>query len=289
MIKLALIYNHVVAHTTGAYVERVLKKANIPYTLFGVELDTKIPTGFDLYLRIDHGDYKFDLPAHARPAVFWVIDTHLKKPFKKIKRQAKHYDVIFCAQKNAVERLRRHVRDDVLWLPLGADPDIHGRVDTQQVYDIGFVGRNAMKFARGKQLPLLRTTFPQSFIGEAEYTQMGKIYSSSRIGFNSAIVNDINMRVFEVLAAGTMLLTNKIKDNGLEDLFIDGTHLVTYENDRDLVAKAKYYLEHEDQRATIAAEGRQLLLRRHTYFHRVQSMFNYLAFKFGGDFNQLRI
>ena len=97
------------------------------------------------------------------------------------------------------------------------------------------------------------------------------------------------MRVFEIMACGTFLLTNRIKDNGFDQLFEEGKHLVTYSSDRELLSLIKYYLENEKERENIAAQGHKLAVSRHTYFHRIQAMFNYLAFKFGGEFNNLRI
>jgi hypothetical protein len=83
-MKIALIYNYESPLTTGAYIERVIKNSGIKYELFGVKNPLGIPQGFDLYFRIDHGDYNFDIPEDLHPAIFYVIDTHLKKPYKKI-------------------------------------------------------------------------------------------------------------------------------------------------------------------------------------------------------------
>jgi len=241
-MKIALIYNKPDESTTGAYIEKVFQQARINYQHFWTERAGEIPKDFDLYFRIDHGDYKYDLPKSLHPAVFYVIDTHLKKPFKKIKRQAQHYDIVFCAQKNAVQKLRNAVKVDAQWIPLGCDPEIHKKIDSEKKYDIGFVGRNAENFDRGEQLKFLKTKFPKSFIGSMDFREMNKVYCSSKIGFNSSIVNDINMRMFEVLSCGCFLLTNKIRKNGFEDLFEDGKHLVVYQNNKDLVNLADYYI-----------------------------------------------
>jgi Glycosyl transferases group 1 len=288
-MKIALIYNFSCPHTTGAYIERVLKKAGLAYQVFGVEDPGAIPQGFDLYLRIDHGDYKFDIPAALHPAVFWVVDTHLPKPYKKIRKQVSHYDVVFCAQKEGARRLKRETKVDCQWLPLACEPEIHKRLDLPKQYAIGFVGRNALKFDRGRQLELLRKKYPQSFIGEIDYTKMSGVYSASKIGFNSSIINDINMRVFEIMSSGCFLLTNRIKNNGLEELFREKEHLVTYQNDRQMLSLIDYYLEHAQERERIARAGYELVIKKHTYFSRMQALFNYLAFKFGGDFNLLRV
>jgi spore maturation protein CgeB len=288
-MKIALIYNHLSPCTTGAYVEKVLKAKTVKYDLFGVTDPGLVRAGYDLYLRIDHGDYKFDLPQELRPAFFWVIDTHLNKPYKKIRKQAVHYDVVFCAQKEGAQRLRREAKVDALWLPLGCDPEIHNRLAIPKRFDIGFVGRDAKKFARGRQLELLRKKFPDSFYGETDFRKMSEIYSAAKIGFNSSIANDVNMRIFEIMSSGCFLLTNRLSDNGFNELFKEREHLVAYKNDKELLELIEYYLEHDVERQRIADAGHQLVISKHTYFNRVQTMFNYLAFKFGGEFNSLRI
>ena len=51
---------------------------------------------------------------------------------------------------------------------------------------------------------------------------MARIYSASRIVFNRSIKDDVNMRVFEALASGSLLLTNDLAANGQAELFRDG-------------------------------------------------------------------
>lgn len=288
-MKIALIYNKENESTTGSYLEKVIKNAGIEYTHFWTQDACGIPHEFDLYFRIDHGDYKYDIPESLHPAVFYAIDTHLKKPYKKIKNQARHYDVVFCAQKDGADRLRRELKIDAQWVPLGCDPDVHKKLDIPKIYDIGFVGRNASKFARGKQLEILKKKYPDSFIGGADFRKMSEIYSSSRIGFNSSILNDINMRVFEVMACGCFLLTNKIKGNGFDELFTDKKDLVVYKNNKEMLELAEYYLKNEAERQRIAYSGYQLMMKKHSYRHRVQAMFHYIAFKLGVRFKDAGI
>ncbi|MCK5491619.1 MAG: glycosyltransferase family 1 protein, partial [Candidatus Omnitrophica bacterium] len=136
---------------------------------------------------------------------------------------------------------------------------------------------------------LLNEKYPKSFIGIADFKKMAEIYSASKIGFNSSIINDINMRLFEVMASGCFLLTNRIKNNGLEELFVNKEHLITYRNDKEMIELIDYYLNNEKEREAIAIRGYETVVNEHTYYHRVQTMFNYIAFKFGGKYNKLRI
>lgn len=288
-MRIALIYNKESDSTTGAYIEKVIKDAGIDYQHHWTKDAHKILKEFDLYLRIDHGDYKYDIPDDLHPAVFYAIDTHLKKPYKKIKRQVRHYDIVFCAQKSGQQRLAKDTGIDAQWLPLACDPEIHTRIEVPKKYDIGFVGRDAKKFARGRHLEILKKKYPASFVGTIDFRKMSDVYSASKIGFNSSIINDINMRMFEIMSCGCFLLTNYIKDNGFNQLFKDRENLAVYKNDKQLIELCQYYLKNDQEREQIARAGFELAVNRHTYFHRVQTMFNYLAFKFGGEFNKLRL
>jgi len=102
-------------------------------------------------------------------------------------------------------------------------------------------------------------------------TEMARTFSASRIVFNDAVKRDLNMRVFEALASGALLLTDRAPGSGLDEMFVDREHLVLYD-DTDVEALAAYYLEHEDERLDIAARGRAEVLRWHTYDHRARAL-----------------
>ena len=66
-----------------------------------------------------------------------------------------------------------------------------------------------------------------------------------------------------------MLLTDKIPD--LEFLFEDRKHLVTYEDEKDLLEKVKYYLKNDTKRQEIAEAGREEV-QKHSYFKRFEEI-----------------
>ena len=101
---------------------------------------------------------------------------------------------------------------------------------------------------------------------------MARTYSAARIAFNRSIRNDVNMRVFEAVACGSLLMTNDLSDNGLAELFRDGVHLATYREPEDLIDKLAYYLEREPIRERIAAAGRAEAIAKHTYAHRMKTI-----------------
>lgn len=93
--------------------------------------------------------------------------------------------------------------------------------------------------------------------GYADYkTRMPLIFKYSKININitiRSITSGIPLRVMDVLACGGFLLTNYQPE--ILQYFEDGKDLVVYSDFEDLCNKAEYYLEHEDERQSIAHSG----------------------------------
>lgn len=121
----------------------------------------------------------------------------------------------------------------------------------------------------GKDSPIRKT-----YHGEAWGLDMYRILGQSNITLNRHI--DMagrfanNMRLYEATGMGTLLVT-EMKDN-LSELFEPGKEVVAYRDAKECAELVKYYLEHEQERATIARAGQQRTLRKHTYYHRMQEL-----------------
>lgn len=66
-------------------------------------------------------------------------------------------------------------------------------------------------------------------------------------------INVVNARPFEVMSCGSMLIEQESPE--LAKLFIPGVDYVEWKDNDDLLAKVRYYLEHEEERKTIANNG----------------------------------
>src|SRR5207244_585630 len=122
------------------------------------------------------------------------------------------------------------------------DPAIHRKHHLAKQYDVSFVG-NLCPGPRTELLEQIRRRFPNTFVGRAYFEAMAQTYSMSKTVFNRSVQNDVNMRVFEALACGSLLLTNDLRENGQDELFRDGVHLATYRDVEDLLDKLAYYLD----------------------------------------------
>ena len=107
---------------------------------------------------------------------------------------------------------------------------------------------------------------------------MFKLFNRSKIvlNFHIGVAGDYagNMRMFEVTGVGSCLLTDNKKN--INDLFIPGSEVVTYDNPDDCIEKAKWLLNHEDERKKIALAGHQRTLKFHTVENRCRTIIDIL-------------
>ncbi len=224
----------------------------------------------DLFLWVESGiEYPLagieDLPC---PSACYLIDSHLH--LERHIEIARAFDHVFIAQKEYLQRFRDAGIESLSWLPLACDPEIHGKREVDKLHDIGFVG-SLNNHRRTVMLNRLARSFDLHY-ERCFLEEMAEVYSRSRIVFNVSVKNDLNMRVFEALCSGSLLLTDEAAGSGLTDLFQDGRHLVIYHNDDELLELAAHYIENHQERERIAAAGREEVLRKHTYDRRVEQM-----------------
>jgi 2-polyprenyl-3-methyl-5-hydroxy-6-metoxy-1,4-benzoquinol methylase len=267
--RVAVIYDDSLRpETTGTYCLRALSELVEVVHVRPDGLDRLERAGFDLYLNVDDG-LEYRLPPDLRPSAWWAIDTHID--FARCAARARDCDLVFAAQRDGAARLDAEGIAPAVWLPLACDPAVHRRHEVAKRHDVAFVG-NVFPGPRRALIDLLRTRYRSAFVGNAYFDEMAEIYSASRLVFNRSLLNDVNMRVFEALACGSLLLTDDLADNGLAELFRDGVHLATYRDEQDLLDKAAYYLAREAVRERIAAAGRDAVLAGHTYRHRMETL-----------------
>jgi hypothetical protein len=230
----------------------------------------------DLYLWVESidGYYPSNLDALPCPTACYLINTHLNLSHHL--EWAKQFDIVFIAQREYLDEFRKQ-GTRVHWLPLGCDPEVHRRVETPKLYPVGFAGGVQPGSRREKLLNTLISRIPVHY-ERCFLDDMAQLYAQSQIGFNEATHNDLNMRVFEIMSTGTLLLTDIAKNSGQEELFKDGEDYVVYQ-DSIIYEVARFYLDNEELREQIAARGRQLVHNAHTYDRRIEDL---LAVALGG-------
>lgn len=276
-MRVALIFDRHRPDTTGVYVERALRGEGVQADHWWLRDIGQAPAGYDLYLRIDHGDdYLAPWPRALRPAVFFVSDTHLAYNWPKVRRAAASYDLVCYAQRGAAERLGG------IWLPFAWDAgsQANGAAEPAQ-HDVAFIGTEG-GMPRKFILQALRERYARSRIGHADHRDLPAIYGAARIGFNYSIGAEVNMRIFEVLGAGALLVTNPVQGDDLARLGLRaGEHYAVYPRVRDVFGVIDRWLADDDGRRRVAAAGAAVVRARHTYAHRVRQLLALCADRLG--------
>jgi len=134
----------------------------------------------------------------------------------------------------------------------------------EEGYDLAFVGstrtadrRRYLDEFRINNTPV--NVFGEGHGGYVPFERMLDIFRTSRINLNFSKagsypwVRQIKGRVFQVCLAGGFLLTEY--SLGLEKYFEPGKEVVSFNSPRDMINKARYYLNHEAERRAIARAG----------------------------------
>lgn len=150
------------------------------------------------------------------------------------------------------------------------------------VYGSYFLGRKATEIARIRLLKALSEELPLSLYtpgivrelpkavnkGAVDwYSETPQVFYNSKININislKSIKTGIPFRVLDVMAARGFVITNYQED--LFRHFEPDVDFVYYNDEKDLVNKASYYLEHEEERNAIALNG----------YKKVKEMCNYV-------------
>jgi len=242
-------------------------------------LRRRLPADYrpDLFVWIDQHRHNVpvNLEALECPTVALFGDTHLGDIRSRME-YGRAYDHVFLSfNRHHIPLFRQAGCRNVAWSPAACDPVLHRRIPTPKIYPVSFVG-GTHPFLHGERVRLiqyLRSRGVNVYVDCRVLEDMALIFSRSRIVLNGSIGDDLNLRVFETLGTGSLLVTNRLSPaSGLEELFQDRRHLVLYENREHLLDLLHYYLEHEDEAERIAEAGHREVLARHTYDHRVEEI-----------------
>lgn len=115
----------------------------------------------------------------------------------------------------------------------------------------------------------------RNYAGPAWGLDMYRVRAASRMTITKHITSVVgedaaNQTLYETTGIGSCLVVDNKKNLG--DLFEKGREVVAYDDANDAAEKIAYLLEHEDERARIAAAGQRRTLRDHTYGHRMREL-----------------
>ncbi len=207
-----------------------------------------------------------NLGAFPGPKALLVADTHhLNSPLIGMFRYAatEAYDrIVFLYDRHHAGIFRAAGFRNVFWFPGLTFPHDDATVRAARrsgarLPQIAFVGQ-AGKYhpRRARMLAALtaaKAPLKQRALGQREGLPF---YGASLLGFNASLNGDLNLRVFEILATGAALLTDRLApESGLLELFGDGRELLTYGSAAELAERAAHALAHPQETAALGTAG----------------------------------
>ncbi|HJQ38769.1 MAG TPA: glycosyltransferase [Thermoanaerobaculia bacterium] len=209
------------------------------------------------------------------PTAVFHIDTYVATE-RRI-RWSRMYDYAFVFHPGFEERFAAAGVPGARLLPHAAERDLFEQPELERRFEVGWVGRagRSIYSERDRILAALAANFRTNDVARY-YTpeEMAEVYQASKIVVNVSrddYPRDANMRCFEAMAGGALLLTRTPTE--LTKLgFQEEVHFATYRGAEDVVGIAADWLRREDERSEVAARARALVLREHTYDARVATI-----------------
>ncbi|MFN8414009.1 MAG: glycosyltransferase, partial [Anaerolineales bacterium] len=237
--------------------------------------------------------------APNRKIVSWWLDDPILyfHDYPQVRAQLEHLHTLFVFDRGRFKELNGFGARQVAYLPCAFDPTIYRpkqvSIEEMNRYqcDVGLVASyypkrgELVKHMQGldvaiwgvgwKDKPEIKA-FPQGVLrGKSlEGPDIATAYNVMRISPNlhhsQTILGGLNMRAFEIPAAGGFQLMDEVP--GAEELFEPGSELVMYHSTAHFRELVDYYLSHPSERDAIARRGYERAIRQHTYKHRLQVM-----------------
>jgi len=221
-------------------------------------LRDRLPKDIDLWIQIDAG-WHFSVRPPAKCSILIETDPHVLKPWYQLPKS--YSDFTFCMQSNYMEK-------DEIFLPYAHDPTVHYPMNLEKEYDVCLVG--LLYPQRAALIDKLRADGLSVFydIGLI-FDEYREVYNKSRIALSWSTLQDLPARVWEGMAMGLPVVTNRVPD--LDHFFSDFHDYVGFEDLEEAEIKILDLMKDEPVRQMVANHG-FASVQPHTYDARIQTI-----------------
>lgn len=295
---------HAISKVITNETNRATAQGNYVEMLSQLVLDSVVEKPIDILLVMAQaplsGRVLTELRRRGIITVLWFVEDYQR--FTSWQSMAPYYDFIFTIQKDeCISAIKGAGCQEVHYLPTAADPFAHTplALAPEEIQrwgsDVSFVGagyhNRQQMFAAlaGYPFKIWGTEWPTMKPFDRMVQEEGrrltpeeyvKIFNATKVNLNlhSSTERDgidpggdfINPRTFELAACSAFQLVDPRKY--LNDFFVDGEDVATFQNAVDLKEKIDFYLAHPEERSRIAQNSRNKVLSAHTYEHRIKQM-----------------
>jgi len=156
-----------------------------------------------------------------------------------------------------------------IWLPYAYSPRWHYPVEAEREHDLMCIGAD-----HPHRTAIMLLVAWRGYKGHLAYglvfDEARERYAKTRLIFNWSVADDTNARVFEAMAMGRALITNRTPD--LEHLpFEDEIHYMGFDGVDECLDKMEWLLAHDDERKHMEEMAYKTVLP-HSYNARVKQI-----------------
>jgi glycosyltransferase involved in cell wall biosynthesis len=232
---------------------------------------------YDNYIFVDDGDGNhFDCPEWARPSKYWAIDMvipgndYLFTPnIDGYIEHGKTFDEFYATTFGAVGHAKERELN-AIWLPMACNPEVHKPIEEEKIWDWVACWHNCGSRIDYSNAALEK--FPNGWVGYAEGDNYSIYMNKAKCALNVSRVNEVNLRVMEVMMMGVPLITDRVQ--GMDRYgFFENTHYLGHSSIEEMLEKIQWVKDHPQETVDMAYRARELVLSKHTYYHRALRMF----------------
>ena len=248
----------------GVYLERGIKQiCETQHFSPGEELP-----GFDHYFYIDDGPTEYMYPKY-HPASYFAFDMVVKpfwylQPVEQYFERIQHFDMAYVTSTATLNYcLERGCQ--VKLVGFAADPNYHRPLDFPKDRDWVAVWHNCGDRIAATEAAYKR--FPGGQVVWAGNDLYAAYINRGKCALNWLRGDIVNMRVFEVMACRTTLVNTRHPDMEYFG-FIEGEHYLGFDGVDEMLEQIAWVQANPVAAEQIAIKANQLVMAKHTYYHR---------------------
>lgn len=272
--RLAIIYNFLPdCLGYGGFLERGLQHfCRVDHFTPGNE-----PEGYDHYVYVDDGPTYYMEPKY-HPATFMAIDMVVKpfwylQPVEVYYQRLMNFDYACVSSTATLRYCQERGYERARFIAFAADPEYHRPYAVPREFPFVAVWHNCEGRVAASAAALKR--WPGGWVTWRGNEMYAETICRGKCALNWLRGDIVNMRVFEVMATGTPLITTRHPDMAWYG-FVEGEHYIGYdhENIDEMIEGIAWVNAYPAEAKVMAAKAREFVLENHTYRHRAKEALN---------------
>jgi hypothetical protein len=233
-------------------------------------LNPLFKTNPDIIMHMDWGRHQSPILSQLRSTGAYCVMESGDDPqqFYRNAIKAPYFDLILSPDATCASR---YISDGFrsFWFPHFADTQIYKPLKKKTKY-MGVCSRGMNQYAPiidsiARNLPAYVVN-QNGWIGK----EHNEFLNSGLVVLQQSRHKEITRRIFEGMAAGKMVLTDRLgPQTRIDELFVENEDIVYYNTEEECVEKLLHFCKNPDERERIARNGYQKVLSNHTVAHRV--------------------